>query len=253
MWNVDNPQLYSWCGCSKSCLSFFWKINVQTPTGHPQWENDAKRYSLAIAMGTQNHEKWRVLHPQYMGYNPQKWRFWGSHGTQQFTHLLSSVLYPFYGIFHPPQDQLRSVAPSPTSSHAFNRQLEIQRVKVGVNRMSWNWSTIHVSKHAMLTLITNKSALKFPVFSWEIPSFESGCSSHLCLVYWSVKAMYQNFAKPQPYEAYVDVGVPKCQNTIFETNSEFTASLHLKGPKDHLQCFPLFVSMGAMQGLEKNT
>ena len=164
MWNVDNPQLYSWCGCSKSCLSFFWKINVQTPTGHPQWENDAKRYSLAIAMGTQNHEKWRVLHLQYMGYNPQKWRFWGSHGTQQFTHLLSSVLYPFYGIFHPPQDQLRSVAPSPTSSHAFNRQLEIQRVKVGVNRMSWNWSTIHVSKHAMLTLITNKSALKFPVF-----------------------------------------------------------------------------------------
>ena len=117
--------------------------------------------------------------------------------------------------------------------------------------MSWNWPTIHVSEQAMLTLITDKSALNFPVFPGEIPSFESGCSSHPCLVYWSVKEMYQDFAKSQPYEVYVDVGVPKCQSTILETNSDFTASLHLKGPKDHLQCFPLFVWMGAMYGLKK--
>ena len=185
--------------------------------------------------------------PPIYGLQPLKMKVLGSHGA------VYPPIYPFFliswppiknGIKSSPQDQWRSVAPSPTSSHAWKiGSLKNQGVKVDVNRMSWNSPTIHVSKHAMLTLITDKSDFWIsPFFPLEIPSFESGCSSHLCLVYWSVKEMHQDFAKSQPYEVYVDVGVPKCQSTILETNSEFTP----KRPKDHLQCFPLFVWMGAM-------
>ena len=54
---------------------------IMFQSGCSKWnaENSA-RYIVSIytynTLGPQNHEEWRVLTPQYMVYNPLKWRLW---------------------------------------------------------------------------------------------------------------------------------------------------------------------------------